>query len=815
MMSVQPRQLPLNGNKCGQLARELLLRGPLMVALSVGLAALQPTVASGQGDAPPASDEPAAPHEEVTGGRTIGDGEIRLGAAVNAGILTGRPTVTAVRTDTPPIVDGRLDDAVWRRAARITDFVQRQPVDGAPATEDTEVYVAYDSANIYLGFHAHYSDPGIMRANRTDRDRAGFSDDLFVVYFDTFLDQQRAYVFSVNGHGVQGDSILGGGFGGGGRGGFGGGAPIGDSSWNALFSSGGAIVEDGFTAELAIPFKSLRYPSRSESTPHRWGFQVVRRIRGKDETVVWSPISRDIAGFLPQAGLLEGLMNLSTSRNLEILPTVTGVQFGSLDDTTGEFATKDLSPEAGVNVKYGVTSNLTADFTINPDFSQIESDRPQVEVNQRFALFFPELRPFFLEGAEIFRVPAPVTVVHTRTIVDPLYGAKLTGKTGDMTVGVMYANDEAAGAVDDPTDRAFGKSAQTFVGRVRYDLYAESYIGGVFTDREFLDSSSRLGGVDGNFRLGDTYSWGFRALGTDRRDLDGEETTGYVIDANFGRRGRSLDFVVASNKISPDFATDVGFVRRTDQRRHFGRVSYEWRPETWIVSWGPRFNYSRNYDFGNVLQDEEASLGLNLNFAQNIRANADIDRDMERFGGINFHKSRYRVGGNVGTSQVVSLRGGFSWGDAIYFDTANPFLGYERGVNLFVVLRPGSRFGSGIGINTSRFTDRLNLFDNELNEGEVSADRVIFDVKIFRAQSSYQFTDRLVFRNISEYNTHDRTLDLNFLVTYRVNSGTAFYIGYDDHYRQGDHIDDELFPTGKLRQTNRAVFAKFQYLFRL
>ena len=777
MMRVQPRELPLNGDTCRQLARELLVRGPLMVALSVGLAALPPTVASGQGDAPPASDEPAAPQEEVTEGRTIGDGLIRLGAAVNAGILTGRPTVTAVRTDTPPIVDGRLDDAVWRRAARITDFVQRQPVDGAPATEDTDVYVAYDSANIYLGFHAHYADPGIMRANRTDRDRAGFSDDLFVVYFDTFLDQQRAYVFSVNGHGVQGDSILGGGFGGGGRGGFGGGAPIGDRSWDALFSSGGAIVEDGFTAELAIPFKSLRYPSRSENTPHRWGFQVVRRIRGKDETVVWSPISRDIAGFLPQAGLLEGLMNLSTTRNLEILPTVTGVQFGSLDNTTGEFATKDLSPEAGVNVKYGVTSNLTADFTINPDFSQIESDRPQVEVNQRFALFFPELRPFFLEGAEIFRVPAPITVVHTRTIVDPLYGAKLTGKTGDMTVGLMYANDEAAGAVDDPTDRAFGKSAQTFVGRVRYDLYAESYIGAVLTDREFLDSFSRLVGVDGNFRLGDTYSWGFRALGTDRRDLDGEETTGYLIDANFGRSGRSLDFIVASTKLSPDFATDVGFVRRTDQRRHFGRVSYEWRPETWIISWGPRFNYVRDYDFANVLQDEEASLRLNLNFAQNIRANVDIDRDMERFGGINFHKSRYRVGGNVGTSEVVSLGGGFSWGDAIYFDTANPFLGYERGLNLFGVLRLGSRFASGIGVNTSRFTDRLNLFDSELNEGEVGADGEIFDVKIFRAQSSYQFTERLVFRNISEYNTYDKTLDLNFLAAYRVNSGTVFYIG--------------------------------------
>ena len=241
-------------------------------------------------------------------------------------------------------------------------------------------------------------------------------------------------------------------------------------------------MEDGFTAEMVIPFKSLRYPQQAGDAPHRWGFQIARTIGGKDETVVWSPISRSVAGFLPQMGLLDGLTGLSTSRNVEILPTFTAVQFGSLDTSTGDFVNKDPSPEGGVNFKYGVTSNLIADFTFNPDFSQIESDRPQIEVNQRFALFFPELRPFFLEGAEIFSIGGPVTMVHTRTIIDPWYGAKLTGKVGSTTIGVMYANDEAAGAIDDPLDPTFEGSAQTFVGRVRYDLYSESHIGAIFTD---------------------------------------------------------------------------------------------------------------------------------------------------------------------------------------------------------------------------------------------------------------------------------------------------------------------------------------------
>ena len=256
-----------------------------------------------------------------------------------------------------------------------------------------------------------------------------------------------------------------GGGGGGGRGrggGFGGrGIPRGDNSWDALFDSGAQLVDDGFTAELAIPFKSLRYPQRERDVPHRWGFQIVREIRGKDENVVWAPISRGVAGFLPQMGLLEGMTNLSMSRNLEIMPVATGIQFGSLDTSNGDFATGDAQPEGGVNVKYGITSNLTADFTFNPDFSQIESDRPQIEENQRFALFYPELRPFFLEGAEIFNVFGPINFVHTRTIVDPDWGAKITGKIGRTSVGFLAANDAAAGVIRPGRLPDIGQSAPT------------------------------------------------------------------------------------------------------------------------------------------------------------------------------------------------------------------------------------------------------------------------------------------------------------------------------------------------------------------
>ena len=372
---------------------------------------------------PPARDRGAAAERtvvpaDVTGGLIrpthTAEGARSTAAPCRGGgggfAVTGRPTAIAVRTSQPPVIDGRLDDPVWLDATPITAFVQTSPVEGAAATEATEVWLAYDSDNIYVAFYAHYADPGIIRANRAERDDAR-GDDQMSVLFDPFLDQQRAYMFSVNGYGVPGDSIVNAGGGGSSRsrssvgrsssgsssGGSsssgGGGGPgssgfgiRGDRSWDALFDVRGGPVDDGWTAEMAISFKSLRYPARAAGRPHRWGLQLTRNIRDKSESLVWSPVSRDVAGQLTQMGVLEGLTDLSTSRNLEILPTFTGVQTGSLNSTDGRFYEGDPIGRTGVGIKYGVTSNLTLDFTYNPDFSQIESDRPQIEVNQRFAL---------------------------------------------------------------------------------------------------------------------------------------------------------------------------------------------------------------------------------------------------------------------------------------------------------------------------------------------------------------------------------------------------------------------------------------------
>jgi hypothetical protein len=792
---------------------------------------------------------------EVTGPLTLDGGGGASGGGVSVGVLAGRPAVSAVRASEPPRMDGRLDDAIWRSASRITDFVQQRPLEGAPASEQTEVYVAYDSQNIYFGIYAHYSDRKLIRANRVDRDQTG-RDDTVRVYFDPFLDQQRAYVFSVNGYGVQSDGVLRStdatgavlsllptaGAGGervatapvtdrgmpvtrGGlldrlrrntppqnhtSGGVRAGVP-GDSSWDALFESSGGMVADGWTAEMAIPFKSLRYPSRQQGEGHRWGFQIERTIDSKDESVVWAPISRNVMGMLRQMGVLEGMTNVSTSRNLELLPTFTAIHAGTLDTASGAYNNLGTQPEAGINVKYGLTPNVVFDFAFNPDFSQIESDRAQIEVNQRFPVFYPELRPFFLEGQEIYQVAAPfqVALVHTRTLVDPQFGAKLTGKLGNTSIGFLVADDEAPGRANDRTDPVFGHTANIVIGRARYDLYSESYIGAIVTDREFLDRYSRLGGLDGIFRLGANHRLRFTAVNADRRDEVGARQTGSMLDLNLRKEGRHLSYEAAHTAIHPQFGTDLGFIRRTDQKQTWGSVAYRWWPESWIINWEPRLQYERNYDYNGILQDEAIGGRLSFQFAKNITTYLNVNRDMERYLDIDFWKTRFSVGGNINTSRVVSLGYSYQEGDQIRF-IENPFLGSDRQLNLLVNVRPFSRLQSEINFNTSQFVD-------------VRTDTQVFDVKLLRTRTTYQFTDRLLVRNIIDIDTFDKTKGFNLLTTYRVNAGTVFFVGYDDHYGPGleSHFHDHegiahyhLDPTGRTTRTNRAVFVKLQYLFR-
>jgi hypothetical protein len=735
-----------------------------------------------------------------------------------------RPALDVTRVSSAPVIDGKLDDPVWRSAVPITDFSQMEPMDGAPATEQTEVWIAYDTRHLYLAFYAHYSDPRLIRANRSDRDKID-RDDRMSVYLDPFLDQQRAFMFAVNGHGVQADAMRtasGSGPSAGGRRTTGSGRGGGNSytgssraieedlSWDALFDTSGSLVEDGWVAEMAIPFKSLRYPATAEGRIHRWGFQVVRSIVSKDEEDVWSPVSRDIQGFLTQMGIVGGLRDLSTTKNLEIQPELTAVQFGSLDTRTRRYNDGKVDPEAGFNLKYGLTSNVVLDFTFNPDFSQIETDRPQIEVNQRFPLFYEEKRPFFLEGKEIFNTTIPL--LHSRTIVDPKFGAKLTGKTGRTTFGVLVADDEAPGRVDDRADSAFGKSAQVAIGRVRYDLYSESHVGAMVTDREFLQASNRVVGVDGRFLLGAVHRLTFMVAATQDESQAGVRQTGTAIDVNLTRSGRGLSYSISHVNYTPTFRAPTGFIRRVDQQFTTIQGSYTFWPQNVLVSWGQFGIYSRNYNHAGQLDDETLGTATFAQFVRNINVSLQNWRTIERFGGIKFLAYHHAVAGDLNFSRRFSSRFRWSWEDGIrYIET--PFLGRSATGSAEFSFRPTSRFETELTTNLSQFVDPRNNAE-------------LFDVRLYRTRTTYQFTSRLLVRNILEYDSWDNKLGVNLLLTYRINAGTVAFLGVDDRLQEGRSIDSDFsdagepninrtfFETRTLRRTGRVFFFKLSYLFR-
>ncbi|MFS8085653.1 MAG: DUF5916 domain-containing protein, partial [Acidobacteriota bacterium] len=343
--------------------------------------------------------------------------------------------VRVPRFDKPPVIDGKVDEEVWKQGVVFKDFLQTSPGDNIAPSRPTEMIMGYDSKTLYLAFHC-YDEPDKVRATVAKRDEI-FGEDNVRIYLDTFNDQRRAYVLGWNPLGVQGDGIMTEGSGT-------------DFSVDIVMESKGMITSDGWTLEVAIPFKSLRYEAGKGKL---WGFHVWRNIdRFNDEIDSWMPNSREIASLLNQEGHLTGLEGISTERTLEIIPSVTisetgkrvsALAPGATGLDPGRFVNAPFRFEPGVSVKYGLTPTVTLDLTLNPDFAQVEADQTVVTANQRFPIFFEEKRPFFLEGIDIFRTP--IQAVHTRAIVDPDVAAKLTGKRGRNTFGFLIASDNAPG----------------------------------------------------------------------------------------------------------------------------------------------------------------------------------------------------------------------------------------------------------------------------------------------------------------------------------------------------------------------------------
>ncbi|HEX6939647.1 MAG TPA: DUF5916 domain-containing protein [Longimicrobiales bacterium] len=523
----------------------------------------------------------------------------------------GAPTVEIPRVEDATIeIDGVLDEPAWAQAARLTGFSQYEPVDGRPAEERTEVLVWYAPDAIHFGVIAYDSQPDAIRATVADRDNID-GDDHVILYLDTFQDRRRAFFFGVNPLGIQSDGVRTEGSGGAGRT-FGNSM---DDSPDYWFESKGRLTGEGYVVEMRIPFKSLRYPGDG---PQAWGFQVERKVQRTGYTDTWTATRRASASFLAQAGTLTGLRDLERGVVLEVQPFMTAAANGAAT-AAGTFEREEIEPAAGANLHVGFT-NLSLDATVNPDFSQIEADAGQVTINERFALFFPEKRPFFLEGIELFA--APNQLVHTRQIVDPVAGGKITGKFGDVSIAHLTALDEAG-----------GEDALFNVTRLRRDFGTNSLAGLVFTDRSVLDGDdhNRVLAADVRHVFGGMYFIEAQLGGAWTRE-DGVERSAPIWKIELDRTGRHFGFNYRVNTVGEDFVTRAGFVNRAGivDAHAFNRISFYGAPGSAAEKLDVLFRPFRVWETGAVGAGDAVEGGETLDASLRLRGGWQIEMGVTR-----------------------------------------------------------------------------------------------------------------------------------------------------------------------------------------
>ena len=709
------------------------------------------------------------------------------------------------RLDGDAVIDGRLDEAPWAQAARLSGFSQYRPVDGRPAEDSTVVLVFYSPTAIHFGIRAYEEHGNVVRATLADRDNIA-ADDRVQILLDTYNDSRRALLFAVNPLGVQQDGVQSEGFdpsqSAGGR--FDG---IVDISPDFNFESRGHVTPWGWEAEIRIPFKSLRYQSVD---PQRWGLQITRVTQHSGHEDTWAPAVRANASFLVQSGHLDGLTGLRRGLVVDLDPELTSSVAGSPGPSDWRY--DDPHVRVGGNVRWGVTPNFTLNGTIRPDFSQVESDVGQVTVNERFALFFPEKRPFFLEGLEQYDTPD--RLIYTRQIGAPVAGVKLTGKQGGTAIAYL-------GAVDDKQLSDNGVESPIFnLLRVRRDIGTSSTLGIVHTDRIEGSGYNRVSGADG--RVLWRKLWYSQALvaGSWTRDALGTRNGGLWDIVLADRTGRSYGNHFSVLGISPEFETRSGFVPRTGivDSRVANRFSWYGKPKAALEQLTTFVLVSPLWLYDEFPQGSPFEGSYSDNITANIRGGwvlrANVASAYQRFEPKAYSGYRYVQG--VDTVAIANPHGIYGlWNGTVGGSTPNRALtlSVDVGYGEAVIFAEAARGRMRTAELESSWHPNASL----RVETSVVHQRIVRDrdgsrystATIPRIKTEYQLTRAIFLRYIGQYLAQDRTALVDartglplvaspagiarfgpsgalltndfrndFLFSYKPTPGTVFFFGY-------------------------------------
>jgi len=695
-------------------------------------------------------------------------------------------------------IDAYLDEPIWENAVKIEANIEVRPGENILAPVETEVLIVYDKEHIYVAFIARDPEPSKIRARFCDRDNI-FDDDWVLILFDTFNDQRRTYDFACNPLGIQGDMIE---------------TPTGGGdAWDAIWNSSGRLTEDGYVVEMSIPFRAFNFPDMNGDQV--WGFDAVRSYpRNVRHHIGSFPRDRNNNCYMCQSHKLIGFSGVSPGKNFELNPTFNVVNSQAREnDTNGPFKQTENSWEPGLSAKWGITPNMNLNGTLNPDFSNIEADILELDINNQFAIYYPEKRPFFLENSDLFSTK--LNLVHTRTLADPDWGVKLSGKSGKNALGVFTAQDRITNFIFPGPEgsQSDSKSHDVYGTAIRYkrDISKSSNLGIILTDREGNNYHNRVGGIDADIKFTPKDRIRFQVIGSSTSypdtlisEYDQPEYSfgGDAFMGHYEHDTRNYDVYAYHEQADNAFRADLGFITQVGYQYTELGGQYKWQkdPGHWytLLSLSASMDYRRDMN-GNLLHGVWSSR-LNYNGPYQSHAHLYTEIGKDKYEGVEY--------------DTQWLQGCF---------------GFQPLAPIFVHLY--ARYGDQIDYANNRLGTRFRIWPSlqwnlgmhvRLETGYRYEELNVDPGKLYRANTAnlkfiYQFNRRMFIRAVMQYINYDRNTDLyidvvdsvtekwfnQFLFSYKINPQTVFFLGYSDNY-YGDQAVN-------LTQTNRTIFAKLGY----
>ncbi|MCR9250405.1 MAG: carbohydrate binding family 9 domain-containing protein [bacterium] len=723
---------------------------------------------------------------------------------------TGPKTFNVIECEGEDLrIDGVLDDALWQKAQEITLDYETNPGNNIPAEVKTILRIGFSKEYLYYSFEVFDPNPRSIRAIINDRDKLD-DNDYVSLFLDPFNDSRRAFFFDLNPLGVQQDGIYDEQVSGG------------DLSWDAIWNSAGRTTDQGYIVEAAIPFKSLRFPNTEEV--QTWKFIGIRVYPRSIRKLFHSmPVDQDNNCLLCQANQITGFKGIKPGRNLEFTPTVTVNKFDERTEFPDDPIDRgQVETNVGLDARWGITTDLTLNLTLNPDFSQVEADAAQLDVNNRFALQFPEKRPFFLEGADFFNTP--LQAFFSRTIVDPSYGAKITGKIQKNAVGLLVARDQVNNLIlpgfQGSQSTSMDQQVDNVIARFRRDIGKNSNVGLLYTGREGGDYFNRVGGMDFFVRPWDPITIRAQYLRTStlydsstvaefeqpENTLQGES---YNLQIRYDTRNWNSRFIFENR--NSEFRADAGFVPQVDYRRYRFWVERMFWPKQakWYSNFGMNAGgFGRQSTSGTL---DMAGVWTSAFFNGPLQLNYWINPDIiwQQYEGTTHKLVRLWTGFDIQPLGNLGINGWINFGPAV--DFANS----RKADNLQFRIESDIRVGRHVDMTINHRYLNLHLDGDE-----------IFTANLTQWQAAYNFNPRTFFRIILQYRNTVRNPELfedsevhridqavfaQLLLSYKLNPQSVIFLGYVDNHQGWEEIDFRELP---LTQLNQTLFFKIGYAWR-